>query len=659
MAKHTKIYRFSKAGCDWNNTCSATSKKYLGGKGAALVDMCNAGMPVPPGFTLSTELCNQFRNIQASEQRDEFMADLLGDVNWHMEDLAAHFGFLPLVSVRSGAPVSMPGMMDTILNVGITDETLPQWVDRLGARAAYDSYRRLIQMLGCTAYGIPHSTFDNVLLVHKKQAKVDLDAELDADQMLDVVAGFKTAFKAAMGFPFPQTVKAQLTAAIRAVFDSWMNARAIEYRKLNKIDDAMGTAVNVQAMVFGNMGETSGSGVLFTRNPSTGEDVIMAEYLANAQGEDVVAGIRTPDKLVLDDSVNLEDCPAWMLALKDVCAKLEDAYQDMVDVEFTVQQGELFILQSRAGKRAAQAAFRIAVDLVDEGLIDVGTALGRIKREQFKIVKRPALDPSFAMKAHRTGLPACPGVVTGRPVYSAADAVAAKDAVILVTHETTPDDIAGMSAAVGILTQTGGATSHAAVVARAMDKPCITGCTDLNIQAMIDSGVDKVTIDGSTGRVWFQTDVPVVDGSESPEVKLVSQWCLKSSQTKLLTPVPLEIAHPQVVSAVEWWGCDEVMDAILFDLEQCESREHIILDMRGPQHLVDPADLPLLQAFGLSESDWTLVLTQALLDRATSLKGLRVITPELPFPLLQETYECLPVQKAAPLGHIVFSQLAA
>jgi pyruvate,orthophosphate dikinase len=459
-----KVFRFSADVCDWKNTHEATSKKHLGGKGAALVKMAQAGMNVPPGFTLPTDVCNELSEMQAKEQNLAYadaVGDIMGAVLKNMDWLTEKFGFTPLVSVRSGAPVSMPGMMDTILNVGLTTDNSMEWAERLGLRTTLDSQRRLIQMLGSTAYGVPHEVFEFQLARIKKEAGVEQDADLDEEYLGALIESYLQAFEKNKGFKFPlNDAEEQLRAAIMAVFDSWQNERAIEYRKINKIDPSMGTAVNVQAMVFGNMGDDSGTGVLFTRNPSTGEAGIMGEFLQNAQGEDVVAGIRTPVDIWDMNSVELQDTvwPGIYKQIEKVCSNLEGMYDDMVDIEFTVQQGELFILQSRVGKRSARAAFKIATDLYQEQVIDSDTALTRLKKEQFKVVRRPMLDPSFKQEPDEIGLPACPGVVTGVPVFSSEDAVNCKEPCILITHETTPDDIKGMAAAVGILTQTGGAT---------------------------------------------------------------------------------------------------------------------------------------------------------------------------------------------------------
>lgn len=600
---HNEIFRFSKSICDWTDTDLPNSKKILGGKGAGLVMMANAGLPVPPGFTITTNVCNAIASygpdkVAANAYIDKLMFDGWTFMKW----LANEFGYAPLVSVRSGAPVSMPGMMDTILNVGMTDKTLEFWTYQLGTRAALDSYRRLIQMLGHTAYGVPMEAFDAVLHDAKVKKEVANDTDLDADDLKAIVSAYKQVFQAATQQAFPQDPAEQLKAAVKAVFDSWMNPRAIEYRKINKIDPSMGTAVTVQSMVFGNMGDTSGTGVLFTRNPSTGVHVIMGEFLQNAQGEDVVAGIRTPVNFT-----DMTDLPAPWPSIYDsivkLCANLEETYRDMVDIEFTVQQGELFVLQSRVGKRSAAAAFKIAVDLLEDEVIGLPEALSRLTPEQYKAVKRPIIEPSFKTEPHFTGLPACPGVVTGRPVFSAQEAVDAKDAVILVTHETNPDDIAGMNAALGILTQTGGATSHAAVVARAMDKTCVVGCTSLDWTKV--KAATKLTICGATGRVWVDTEVPLVDASSNPAVHKIQRICLAFNDNRKAVTVPDKFEGqpltPQTVCMAHWWGNIEILDAVMKRVEQVPQaeREAICLDFRGPDSFAMDADTLIEDAFGV------------------------------------------------------------
>jgi pyruvate,orthophosphate dikinase len=626
------IYRFSKELAKQEGyklqSHVADLKKTLGGKGAALVQMCNMGLPVPPGFTIPTGYCNEYRKVS---DKDVFLNMILEQAWEYYQWLTDVMGYAPLVSVRSGAPISMPGMMDTILNVGLTTANMQEWAQRIGDKPALDSYRRLIQMLGGTAFGIVHEKFEFQLASIKKEENVKVDAELSKKALKKLIVRYAEVFQQNAKIEFPDDAKQQLGFAIKAVFDSWMNPRAIEYRKINNIPDDMGTAVTVQCMVFGNMGEDSGSGVLFTRDPSTGEKSIMAEYLTNAQGEDVVAGIRTPLKLTFEKGSQF-DLP-WATQLSEVCVKLEDEYRDMVDIEFTVQQGELFILQSRAGKRSARAAFQIAHDLVEEGVIDRATALSRLTREQFKIVRRPSIDPKFKEKPSLTGLPACPGVVSGKPVFSSQDAINCTEPCILVTHETTPEDIAGMAKAVGILTQTGGATSHAAVVARAMDKPCIVGATNLDIATMQKIGDHKITIDGSTGWAWFNIDVPVIDASDNASVKAVMQWCCESVGAALPAVLPRGDQLPHVIQASQWWGDNDVLDVVLADLIELPSRDHVVLDLAGPHKLRPAGDELLEHAFGGSvasaNSEFSSLVNSALYANRAALAGLTVVNIEI------------------------------
>jgi pyruvate,orthophosphate dikinase len=588
------IYRFSQKLVDWQGP-EKKIKSSLGGKGAALTQMAKQGLNVPPGFTIP---CETWVAFNKAEDKEAFIDSLMPEVEAGMEWLKEQFGFAPLVSVRSGAPISCPGMMDTILNVGLTggiaEGNYLDWCQRIGDRPANDSRRRLIQMLGSTGYGVDMGVFDKELARTKEEFGAKGDTDLAYDQLTICVNRYLNAFLKAKGFAFPLTDgKTQLRVAIKAVFDSWMNPRAIEYRKINKIDEKMGTAVNVQAMVFGNMGDDSGTGVLFSRDPSTGEPGMMGEFLVNAQGEDVVAGIRTPANVSM--MVAVTDMWNGVHAkLAKLCSDLEAAYKDMVDIEFTVQKGELFVLQSRTGKRSARAAFKIATDLVKEDMIDVQTALGRLSKEQFKVVRRPMIDPSFKVKPHLIGLPACPGVVSGKAVFTAEEAVACNEPCILVRHETDPDDIAGMAAAVGILTQTGGATSHAAVVARAMDKACVVGCTALKLPA---DGfcAKKVTIDGATGAVWFDTEVPVIDASDDPAVRQVMDWCLARLGAVEAAVVGLDGDKPHRVFAAHWWGSAEVAEAVVADLASCAT-----VDVTAPTLLTPDEDNELLGAFGTS-----------------------------------------------------------
>jgi len=490
----------------------------LGGKGANLSKMAARGYNVPPGFIIPTALSPMFAEAPNAVM-DAVMADLGPYLDW----LRNHFGYMPLLSVRSGAPVSMPGMMDTILNVGMCREVLPDWKERLNERAAYDSYRRMLQMLGTTALNLDAKRFDTTFETVKKETKAHTDADMTVDALRSVCKRYWTIYSDAGLKTPPDDLLTQLRFAIGAVFKSWNSERAIHYRKMEGISEDMGTAVVVQAMVFGNMNDRSGSGVLFTRDPSTGEKVVLGEFLPNAQGEDVVAGIRTP--LGLDEMAQDKDWEPIRHQLLDIAEKLELDARDMQDVEFTVQDGELFMLQTRNGKRTAKAAFRIAVDLAMEGMIERKEVYRRVTAKQYLLASRPVIDPKFKTPPWMKGIPASPGVVSGHVVTSAAAAVsAAKQGlkVILVTHETTPDDIAGMDAALGILTKTGGATSHAAVVARGMNKPCVVGCTDLNVDDPLLPG-HMISINGSTGEVWKQ-EVPVAGGEEDEYLDQFFRW---------------------------------------------------------------------------------------------------------------------------------------
>lgn len=620
-----EVYTFSNGETNFPpDVDDKTAKNTLGGKGIGLVRMTQAGFSVPPGFIIPTTACNEFRALQDGADLGWWIA-LKAEIMAKDAGLKKHFGFAPLVAVRSGAPISMPGMMDTILNVGLNDANLNEWQKRIGDRAALDSYRRLIQMLGHTAYGIAADVFENILALARETQGVKTDAELSVFRLEIVVDDYLHAFQKEVGYPFPQDRNAQLDAAIKAVFDSWMNPRAIEYRRINKIDEAMGTAVNVQAMVFGNMGEDSGTGVLFTRNPSTGEPGISGEFLPDAQGEDVVAGIRTPFNVSLMTDLG----PGWhstYMDLKAACFKLEEMYRDMVDLEFTVQQGHLYILQSRTGKRSARAAFKIATDMVREGVINRAEARSRLTVEQLKVVTRPTIDPAYNVAPDFIGLPACPGVVTGIAVRSSEEAVklAATGAkVILVTHETTPDDIAGMNAAVGILTKTGGATSHAAVVARAMDRVCVVGCTSI-VPEHFDG--HKVTLDGSTGRVWVHKDVPVIDSSEAPELREVMDWCLEYMGCCDNSLEAITMDRPHTVMAADFWGSTELAVATLAELAELPDCKHITLDCNSPHSFVPEDDKLVDQLFGTDTSahEFKETLIHMLVNDHGALQGLRL-----------------------------------
>ncbi|AWI11340.1 pyruvate, phosphate dikinase [Caldibacillus thermoamylovorans] len=520
------VYLFNEGNSDMRNI--------LGGKGANLAEMTNIGLPVPFGFTISTQACNDYYKagkkisdtveqqiLVALEQLEEKTGKKLGDVTNPL-----------LVSVRSGSVFSMPGMMDTVLNLGVNDETVKA-VAKLtnNERFAYDSYRRFIQMFSNVVLGIDLFYFEQFLEETREKKGYKVDPELTAEDWQEVIAGYKAIVKRQKKIEFPQNPQEQLFLAIRAVFDSWNNERAIVYRRIHKIPDSLGTAVNVQSMVFGNMGNDSGTGVAFTRNPSTGEHQLYGEYLMNAQGEDVVAGIRTPEAIhVLE-----KEMPDVYKKLLATCQLLEKHYQDMQDIEFTIERGELFILQTRNGKRTAQAAVQIAVDMVREGIIDKETAILRVDPEQLNQLLHRRIDLTAKRVPLTKGLPASPGAATGAVVFDADEAEQlGKEGkkVILVRPETTPDDIHGIVAAEAVVTSRGGMTSHAAVVARGMGKACICGCESLKIDlknklftvgdTVVKYG-DIITIDGSTGEIMLG-GVAMIEPQLSEEFKLLLSW---------------------------------------------------------------------------------------------------------------------------------------
>ena len=504
----------------------AEMRDLLGGKGANLAEMSNLSLPVPPGFTITTEVCTAFyaNDRNYPNGLEDQVAPALAAVE---REVGATFGDPAnplLVSVRSGGRASMPGMMDTVLNLGLNDATVEGLAERAGdARFAYDSYRRFIQMYADVVLGIEHYVFEDILELQKLDRGVTLDTELNAEDLKTLVVAYEAKVEEELGKPFPQDVTEQLWGAIDAVFGSWMNNRAITYRRLHGIPESWGTAVSVQAMVFGNMGEDSATGVAFTRDPSTGEKLFFGEFLINAQGEDVVAGIRTPLHLTAaarqqsgDEKQSMEEAmPVVFGELVDAYRKLEAHYRDMQDIEFTVQQGRLYMLQTRNGKRTAKAALKIAVDMVREGLIAEDEAVARVDPASLEQLLHPTLDPDAERQVIGGGLPASPGAASGKAVFHADEAekmAAAGEAVILVRVETSPEDIHGMHAAKGILTSRGGMTSHAAVVARGMGRPCVSGAGALRIdyqsETLFAGGYevrkgDIITIDGSTGEVML------------------------------------------------------------------------------------------------------------------------------------------------------------
>jgi pyruvate,orthophosphate dikinase len=559
-----QVYAFGGGGADGD----ASMKSLLGGKGANLAEMSSLGLPVPPGFTLSTEVCTAYyANAEA------YPEGLVDEVEAALAELEAKvaktFGDPKnplLVSVRSGARASMPGMMDTVLNLGLNDATAEGLAALSGDRRfAFDSYRRFIQMYANVVLGVSHDAFEEILEEHKEINDQVQDTELSAEDWEAVIVRYQVAVEAATGAPFPEDPKTQLWGAIGAVFRSWMNDRAVTYRRLHDIPASWGTAVNVQAMVFGNMGEDSATGVAFTRDPSTGEKRYYGEFLINAQGEDVVAGIRTPQSLTRAARLAMgEKAPSMEEAMPEVFAelaavfdRLERHYRDMQDIEFTVERGRLFMLQTRNGKRTAKSALKVAVDMVDEGLIDQEEAIGRIEPEQLDQLLHPQLDPNAPRKLIATGLPASPGAATGEVVFDSDEAERlAKEGrkVILVRAETSPEDIHGMHAAEAIVTARGGMTSHAAVVARGMGTPCVCGVGELRIDEkagrfevagrVVKAG-EVITVDGATGQI-FLGEVGSIQPELTGDFAVLMAWADAARRMKVRanaeTPLDVETA---------------------------------------------------------------------------------------------------------------------
>ncbi|RWN93892.1 MAG: pyruvate, phosphate dikinase [Mesorhizobium sp.] len=535
----------------------ASDRNLLGGKGANLAEMCSLGLPVPPGFTITTEVCNAYyangRIYPAGLEADVAVAlDHIGRLT------GRRFGDpskLLLVSVRSGARASMPGMMDTVLNLGLNDETVEALAADSGdARFAYDSYRRFIQMYSDVVMGLDHEVFEEILEDQKGGLGHELDTELTALEWQGVIALYKAKIEEELGRPFPQDPHEQLWGAISAVFSSWMNNRAITYRRLHDIPESWGTAVNVQAMVFGNMGETSATGVAFTRNPSTGEKMLYGEFLVNAQGEDVVAGIRTPQNITEAARIAAgSDRPSLQKLMPDafqsfvtISDSLEKHYRDMQDLEFTIERGKLWMLQTRSGKRTAKAALKIAVEMAQDRLITKEEAVARIDPASLDQLLHPTIDPKAARDVIGIGLPASPGAATGEIVFSSGDAEELKTQgrkAILVRIETSPEDIHGMHAAEGILTTRGGMTSHAAVVARGMGKPCVSGAGSLRVDykagTLMAMGStfrkgDIVTIDGGNGQV-LKGAVPMLQPELSGDFAAIMEWADAVRRMKVRT----------------------------------------------------------------------------------------------------------------------------
>lgn len=518
------------------------SKMDLGGKGFGLVEMTKLGLPIPPGLIIPTYVCREYYRL--GKLPEGLMDTVLEKIKKIEAKVGRKFGFKEkplLLSVRSGAPVSMPGMMDTILNLGLNDEIVESLAEETGNRRfAYDAYRRLLEMFGKVILKIPDKKVDEVFERCKERFGVSKDVELPADALIDVVNEFKEIIKEVTGTVFPQDPKKQLEMAIEAVFKSWNNPRAKIYRRMYKISDELGTAVNVQMMVFGNLGWNSGTGVCFTRDPSTGEKRLYGEYLRNAQGEDVVSGIRTPKPI---DELKKE-FPRIYEQLLEIAEVLERHFKDMQDIEFTIQEGKLYILQTRTGKRTPKAAVKIAVDMVKEGLITKEEAVGRVDLKEITRLLQPRISPKNNLKPIAKGLNASPGIAIGKVVFKIEDAVKYSkmgEKVILVRPETKPEDIKGVVAAVGVLTSRGGRTSHAAVVTRALGKPAVVGAEAIKIDLenevfrvdnVVVKKLDVITIDGETGNIYLG-EVPLEKPKLTPELKEFLEWAIELGK-----PVP-------------------------------------------------------------------------------------------------------------------------
>ena len=591
----------------------ASLRNLLGGKGANLAEMSSLGLPVPPGFTVTTEVCSYYYDHD-NQYPDALKAQVDVALRALEDEMACKFGDAGnplLVSVRSGARVSMPGMMDTVLNLGLNDETVVGLAKQSGdERFAWDSYRRFIQMYGDVVLGVDHHEFEDVIDTYKRRNNISQDTDIEADGWKEIVTEYKDLVQNEIGKPFPSDPEEQLWGAIGAVFGSWMIPRAVTYRNIHEISHGWGTAVNIQAMVFGNMGDDCSTGVCFTRDPSTGENYFYGEYLVNAQGEDVVAGIRTPQSLTKygrelegSDLPSMEEnMPAVYQDLADVRVKLEKHFRDVQDLEFTVQKGKLFMLQTRTGKRTAKAALKIAVDMVDEGLITQEEALLRIDPASLDQLLHPMLDPDAVRDVMTKGLPASPGAACGKLSFTSEDAVKrseAGEAVILVRQETSPEDIAGMHAAQGILTSRGGMTSHAAVVARGMGKPCVAGAGAIHIDAKTrkmrigEIGLgegDIITIDGSSGEV-MKGEVETIKPELSGDFGILMEWADARRRMAIRTnaETPLD-ANTALEFGAEGIGLCRT-EHMFFDADRVQNVREMIFAENGEDRKVALAKL--------------------------------------------------------------------
>ncbi|MEM8937471.1 MAG: pyruvate, phosphate dikinase [Pseudomonadota bacterium] len=592
---HQWVYRFGGGAAEGE----ASMRNLLGGKGANLAEMARLDLPVPPGFTLTTEVCTAFYD-NGRQYPDGLTSQVEAALDGVGESVGRDFGDTQkplLVSVRSGARASMPGMMDTVLNLGLNDETVKGLAVLAGdERFAYDSYRRFIQMYSDVVLGVEHHEFEEILETFKEEHDYFLDTALSANDWKKVIASYKEAVQSALGKPFPQDPKEQLWGAIGAVFGSWRNDRAETYRRLHNIPESWGTAVNVQAMVFGNMGDSSATGVAFTRDPSTGDNAFYGEFLINAQGEDVVAGIRTPQPLTKqaredmgEESPSLEEAmPEAYASLVDVFNNLEKHYRDMQDIEFTIQEQKLWMLQTRSGKRTAKAALKIAVDMCKEGLISEEEAVMRVDPHSLDQLLHPSLDPDAPRDLVLNGLPASPGAASGEVVFNSDEAERLSQegrAVILLRTETSPEDIHGMHAAKAIVTARGGMTSHAAVVARGMGRPCVCGAGDLKIDkegASFTAGGrtiakgEMITVDGAAGKVFFG-EVPTVEPELSGDFATLMSWADEERRMR----VRANAETPEDAKTARGFGAEGIglcrTEHMFFDAERIVAVREMIL----------------------------------------------------------------------------------
>lgn len=594
------IYKFGKG----INT-GMFDDRIVGGKGAKLAEMGSLGLPVPAGVTITTQVCN---NFLASTNDTSFISDIVDGVLNEYETIAEDIGYMPLVSVRSGARVSMPGMMDTILNVGISTDNFEEWADRIGADAAYDCYRRLIEMYGSIVLGIP--------------VEVYAECENGVTGMLDIYSGLT-------GEHFPQALEEQLAGAIEAVFNSWNSERAVAYRSIHGYDDDWGTAVTVQQMVFGNKNNKSATGVVFTRDFNTGLDHIVGDWLPNAQGEDVVSGTHDTNPILELEKFDYDSA----MRLLQYGFDLEEHYKDMQDIEFTIEDGELYILQTRNGKRSALAAFRIAYDFYLSEEIEKSDVLKRVTGKQYIALSNPTIDPSFKDDACVTGTPASGNIVTGIAVLSSAEAVSCKEPCILITEETTPNDFPGMAASVGIITRTGGITSHAAVVARGMDKAAVVGAEELKFEGLAGK---QITIDGATGSIWIDKNVPVVSGKVPEFVEEIISWGMGAYDTTFLTVAPESVSKGTEVY-VDVSGSLDTVKSLSAALDGCKGSTGIL--GFGHTNVIPEEDSQFLGFFGVdprTHEDGTYAVIEKVLSmakwNATFKKGwtlhLPVYTPD-------------------------------